>query len=141
MNQYAKQTQEYLKQRIQDASSEQLAAILLEGGQRYLGQAIQAMGQKDYRMQARSLSRVSEFICEMVARLNIEEGGEPARNLEKIYAWWTQELLEASGTRETRRLEFVSRQMGELRNTWETMHRRNVQHGAVEGEPAGDQLV
>lgn len=139
MNQYAKQADEYLKQRILSASPEQLAGILLEGGQRYLGQAMKAMTQRDYRMQARSLSRVGEFLVEMQNRLNLAEGGEVAHNLEKIYQWWSREVMEASGTRDQARLEFISRQMGELRGTWETAHQQRSQTG-VAFNP-GDQLV
>lgn len=140
MNQYAKPMDEYFKQRILSATPEQLAGILLEGSQRYLSMAIKAMGQKDYRTQARSLSRVGEFIVEMHLRLNLEDGGEAAENLGRIYDWWSREIMAASGTQESVRLEFVSRQMGELRSTWEAVHQQKAQ-APRSGFEVGDQLA
>jgi len=141
MNAYANPVDQFLVQRVMSASDEQLAAILLEGSQRYLGQAMRAIKQKDYRLQARSLSRVAEFLGEMEIRVNREAGTELVENLDKIYSWWGRELLEASGTRDCSRLEFVFRQMGEMRASWEALHARKAQAGGAVAFALGDRVV
>jgi flagellar biosynthetic protein FliS len=141
MNAYANPVDQFLVQRVMSATDEQVAAILLEGSQRYLGQAMKAIKQKDYRLQARSLSRVSEFIGEMEVRVNREAGTELVENLDKIYGWWSRELLDASGTRDCGRLELVFRQMGEMRASWEALHARKAQSGAGVAFAVGDRVV
>jgi flagellar protein FliS len=138
---YSKPTDHYLTQRVLSASPEQLVAILLEGGQRYLGMAINAMERKDYRQQASSLSRVGEFILELGNRLNLEEGGELAANLDKLYAWWTTELFEASRDRDLGRLRGISQMMGELRTTWEELHTRNIRGAKTSEFLLGDRVI
>lgn len=138
---YAKPTDQYLTQRILTASPEQLMVILLEGAQRYLGQAIQAMGRKDHAAGAKSLSRVTEFLCEMVLQLNHEAGGELVENLNRIYDWWTLEVFEASQERDVERLKVLSTHMGELRVTWEELHNRQTRSATPPQFSTGDRVV
>jgi flagellar protein FliS len=118
MNPYSKPTDQYFLQRVLTATPGQLAMILLEGGQRYLRQGIQAMNRKDYREQARCFSRTAEFVVELHQQLNVEEGGPVVENLMKIYDWWLRECMDASAARDARRLEYVAVQMDEMRATW-----------------------
>ena len=119
--------------RVQTASAEQLAVILLEGGQRYLAQAIKAMGAKDEASAAASLSRVSEIICELILRLNHEAGGDLVENLNQIYDWWTLELFEAGQGQDRVRLQALSDLMGELSLTWEALHQQKVRSAQALG--------
>lgn len=138
---YGKPTDHYLIQRIQSASPEQLVAILLEGGQRYLGQAIKAIETKNYRLQASSLSRVGEFIVELALHLNLEGGSELAHTLNEMYDYWTLELFEASQTRDLVRLEALSRMMGDLRATWEELHVQKLRSAPSPEFLTGDRVV
>ena len=66
----SKATDQYLAQRIEAASPEQLAAILLEGGQKYVQLALAAMASNDIPTKARHVNRVSDIILELTLRLN-----------------------------------------------------------------------
>lgn len=121
----------YLLQRIQGASPEQLAALLLEGGQKFILQATTAMRKRDIPTKARLINKVSCIIEELMVRLDHEEGGELATNLGRLYEWWLSEVFAASQKNEPERLERVSRQMGEIRSAWETF-----QPQAPSGAPA-----
>lgn len=115
-----------LAQRIADASPEQMAAMLLEAAQRFLGQAVQAMARKDYAAKGQALTRVSEIIDELSSRLNREQGGEVADNLSRIYNWWTCELILASLQDQPGPFEQISQWMGEMGETWEQAHRMRM---------------
>jgi flagellar protein FliS len=119
-----KAADQYLAQRVQGASPEQLVAMLLEAGQRFLNQAMNAMKNHDIPGKAKHLHRVSDIIVELTARLNHEEGGELVTNLNRIYDWWLNELFEAAQENNTDRLLPIQRQMGEFRITWEELHRK-----------------
>lgn len=114
-------TEQYLVQRINGASAEQLVIMLLEGGQRFLGQAITAMKNRDIPGKARLVNRVSAIIEELMVRLNHEEGGELVENLSRLYEWWLNELFEGSQSNQVDRLERIHRQMGEVRASWEEL--------------------
>lgn len=132
MNAYAKATDQYLVQRVMSASPEQLVAMLLEGGQRFLGLAIQDQERNDLPARANHLGRVLAIIDELIARLNHEDGGEVVVNLIRIYDWWSRELLEGSQKKDAGRLEAVKRQMGEMRETWEQLHQNRAAQGKAE---------
>ena len=113
-----KPAQQYLAQRINGASSEQLVAMLLEGAQRFLIQAIAAVRSRDIATKARMVNKVSAIIEELTVGLNHEDGGELVVNLSRIYDWWLNELFDASQKNDPVRLEFIGRQIAEMRGTW-----------------------
>jgi len=123
----------YLVQRIQGASPEQVAALLLEGGQRFLNLMIKAMQNQDLPNQAVYIGRISDILLGLKERLNLEDGGEVVENLIRLYDWWANELYEGSLGGEPERLRVLFNQMGELKETWEELHRRK----SAGSQPAG----
>ncbi|HNX32921.1 MAG TPA: flagellar export chaperone FliS [Holophaga sp.] len=121
-----KATSQYLAQRVQGASPELLVAMLLEGGQRFLNLAVNAMKARDLPSQARYVNRVADIILALRERLNFEEGGELVENLVRIYDWWTDVLFDASMKAEPERLQMISNQMGSMRASWEELDRRRT---------------
>jgi flagellar protein FliS len=98
----------------------------MEAGQLHLGRAIQALNGNDRTAATRSYIRVAEVIQEATLRLDLEAGGELAHNLAKLYDWWTRELMAASRTKDTNRLAAVAQSMGEIRETWEQLHKKKL---------------
>jgi flagellar protein FliS len=121
-----KAANQYLAQRLESASPEQVMAILLEGGQKYLAMVLAAMKVNDIPSKARYANRVSDFILEMTLRLNRKEGGEVVANLDRIYKWWTDEMYAGARKNQPARLELVLEHMGEMRAMWEERHRMNL---------------
>ena len=124
-----KAADQYLTQRIQGATPEQVAAMLLEGSQRFLTLTLQAMGSRDRPSQARYLARTSDIIFGLKERLNHEEGGEVVDNLVRIYDWWMEELFDGAKNNQPERLQRILNQMGEFKGTWEELHRRKTAGG------------
>lgn len=138
MTPYAKASDQYLTQRVMGASPEQLVALLLEGGQRFLTQAAQALARKDYAAKGHALNRVTAIIEELAVRLNHEGGGELVENLVRLYDWWGREVVEAGAQLDAARLERVSRQMGEMRQTWEQAYQKRAATPSESGFQAGN---
>ncbi len=115
-----------LAQRVAEASPELMVAMLLEAAQRFLDQAITAMHRNDHAMKGQAVNRVYAIIEELTARLNLEQGGDLASDLDLIYEWWSWELLQASAQMETGRLEKMIGLMGELKQSWEQLHRSKL---------------
>jgi flagellar secretion chaperone FliS len=133
---------QYLVQRVQGASPEQLVALLLEGGQKFINLALAAMKNKDVPGKARYVNRVSDIILELNLRLNREDGGELVTNLNRIYNWWTNELYDGARKNQPERLEMIRNQMGEMRNTWEEFHQKKyVSHEPVSNTASLNELI
>jgi flagellar secretion chaperone FliS len=141
MNAYARSADTYLSQRILGASPEQQAALIMEAGQLHLGKAIRALTQNDASTATRSFIRVSEVIQEATIRLNHDEGGELVQNLEKLYGYWTREIMAAAYVKDTARLAAVAQSMGEIRQAWEEFHQKKAGSGKVSTFQLGDQIV
>lgn len=141
MNPYAKSTDAYLAQRVLAAGPEQQAALIMEAGQLHLGRAIQALSMNDAPGATRSFIRVSEVIMEATLRLNREDGGELVQNLDKLYGWWSKEIMAASHTKDLNRLEAVLSAMGEIRQAWEQLHEKQTRSGAGSLPTFGDRVV
>jgi flagellar secretion chaperone FliS len=138
----AKAADQYLAQRIEAASPEQLVAILLEGGQKYLTLVLAALQTRDMAGMARNSNRVLDFITELKVRVNREQGGELVENLIRIYDSWTEELTLAAMNNQPQRLEHMRGHMGELRATWEALHRKKYLAAApVAARTSLDELV
>lgn len=132
---------QYLIQRINGASVEQLAALLLEGAQRFLGQAMIAMEKKDVPSKARLINRVSSIIEELAVWVDHEQGGELAENLTRIYDWWINELFDGSQSNQVARLQFIHRQMGEMRSTWLELDQKKRGQSQATTAISGDGVV
>lgn len=141
MNPYAKSTDAYLAQRVLSAGPEQQAALIMEAGQLHLGRAIQSLSHDDVAGAARSFIRVSEAIAEATIRLNHEDGGELVQNLEKLYAWWANEIVVASHAKDLKHLEAVMSGMGEIRQAWEQLHVKQSGTAMASLATFGDRVV
>jgi flagellar secretion chaperone FliS len=115
-----RQVNAYLLQKINSATPEELAAMLLEGAQRFLHQAAAAIRSGDLPGQARLVNRASLIMDELLSMLNAD-GGELVDRLHGIYVWWIKEIFEGSRKHQPEQLERVARQMGTIREGWEQL--------------------
>jgi flagellar protein FliS len=129
MTPHAHDMNDALAEKVASASPEEFVAMLLGAGQRFLAQAIQAMIRQDYAARGQALGRVAAIVEELASRLNHQDGGELVTNLSRIYGWWAGEITLAGEKLDPERLEKVSRVMGDLKETWEQLHRSRIGAG------------
>lgn len=55
------------------------------------------------------------------ASLNLEQGGDLARNLSELYIYMTQQLVSANLNNDTARLDEISQLLIDLRTAWESI--------------------
>jgi flagellar protein FliS len=126
MNTYSNASNQYLAQRVLGANPGQMVVILLEGAQRFVNQAGQAIARKDYEAKARAIRNATAILQELTRWLDRERGGQLAENLLALYLWWGRELLEAGFKLDATRTERVSEQMADIRRTWELSFRQRA---------------
>lgn len=133
------QANTYLAQRINSASAEELATMLLAGAERFLREAGAAIRRKDYMEKARLVNRSSEIVQALVGMLNTEAEAQLVDRLHGIYIWWIKQMFEASMHDRAELLDPVLRQMASLRGAWEELSARQVraQAPALPAAPIG----
>ena len=115
MNMYSN---DYLQNQIATASREQLLIMFYDGAIRFLGQAKQAIENKDITGRTYGINKASAIISELSATLDHKIGGKVAEDLDALYAYMLNELNLANMRNDGNRLEAVIVMLSDLRKTW-----------------------
>jgi flagellar secretion chaperone FliS len=65
-----------------------------------------------------SLLHAQDIITELAVSLDMEKGGEIARNLQRLYDFMVNHISRANVNKELKPIQDVRRMMGELREAW-----------------------
>ncbi|MFY9180181.1 MAG: flagellar export chaperone FliS [Venatoribacter sp.] len=102
-----------------DADPHRLIQLLLEAALTRLAQAKGAIERHDMPTKANLLGRVTEIIQTLQASLNVEAGGEVARNLENLYDYMVRRVLQATAHNDISMLEEVMKLLLEIKVGWD----------------------
>ena len=67
---------------------------------------------------SKHLMKVQEIITELMVSLDMEAGGDIAKNLMSLYIYFNQELLNVSMNHEKAKITFVQSMLIQLRDAW-----------------------
>ena len=87
---------QYQKMAVTTASREQILLLLYEGAIRFVKQAIVAMEEKRIAEKGRTISRATAILSELMATLDFKVGGELAADLENLYIFMIDKLIEGN---------------------------------------------
>ena len=90
----------------------QLLLMMFDGADRFLGQAEQRLPADDVAGFVNALGRAQAVIAELLSTLDHQRGGEIARNLERLYRFMLDHLLEANVAKSARHVGQVRRLLG-----------------------------
>jgi flagellar protein FliS len=102
----------------QSRSPLELVVMLYDGGVRFLGEARDAHERNDMVGRAVGVSRALAVVGELRSTLNLDEGGEMALDLDRLYDYMMSRLLDVTTKRDTSGLEEVQRLMMTVREGW-----------------------
>lgn len=114
----------YQKNNVNTASQGRLVVLLYEGAIKHLTAALNLIGpdQKikpgDIEQYGIHLQKTQAIITELQVSLDMEKGGDIAKNLMSLYVYFNQELMTASINHDKSKIEFVLRMMNELAASW-----------------------
>lgn len=110
--------QAYHHNAVATAAPEQLVVMLFDGALRFSRRAVTAYeaGQRPQATQA--VGRVTSIVNELNATLDIEAGGEIARNLRSIYGFVNRHLVEAVRHSDPDRVRQAAVLLAELREAF-----------------------
>jgi flagellar protein FliS len=92
--------------------------MLYDGAHRFLAQASYAMRERDINEAHQKLRRAELIIEHLRTTLDMEQGGEVATHLQRIYLFCSRYLNEARVERDPERIDKVGSLLHELREAW-----------------------
>ncbi len=121
MNGYGRYSQAYKKAAVSTVDQRKLIVMLYDGAIKFLTVATDKMNRGDTYEAHRNLIRGKSIIAELLSSLNMEGGGEIARNLQRLYTYMFNELIEANLEHDVTRVQQVVELLKELRAGWQGM--------------------
>ena len=118
-NAYQKQTQQYKRQQIETASPEELLILLYEGAIRFLMIAKKAWSEdQDLEKFHNNLLKAQLIVVEFMNTLDVEGGGEVAKNLYSLYEYLHYRLVQANIKKDITMVDEVLNHLRQLKATW-----------------------
>lgn len=108
----------YLESDVTHADPARIIVLLYEGAIFRIGQAAQEMAKQNTLASGIALYRALAIIAELRNSLNLEEGGEIARNLDRLYLHMHEELVKGHLARQPEPLERVRTLLTDLNSAW-----------------------
>lgn len=100
------------------ASREKLVVLLYEGALRFMDQSVLQFQQGDGSA-GQTLSRAFAIVSELRTSLDFEKGGKVATDLDRLYVFVQDRLLEATRTRSPERVAEARQVMAQLKEAWD----------------------
>ena len=117
----------YKNTNIRTASQGHLVVLLYEGAVRQLTaaaalfdmfDAANTVKARDIEKFNNCLQKAQAIITELQVSLDMEKGGEIAKNLMSLYIYFNNELMSANINRDKKKVDFVLSMMTELSGAW-----------------------
>lgn len=116
---YGQYTQAYQKAQVNTVDQRKLIVMLYDGAIRFLTAAMEKLNAGDSFEAHNNLIKGKSIIAELLASLNMEQGGEIAKNLQRLYSYMFNELIDANLNKDGKRIEHVLHLLRELRVGWQ----------------------
>lgn len=117
----------YQKTNVSTASQGRLVVLLYEGAVKHMATAM-TLFEPDGKLKASNIEeygihiqKAQAIITELQVSLDMEKGGEIAKNLMSLYVFFNEELLDASIHQNKEKLQSVHKMMSDLTESWRTI--------------------
>lgn len=122
---YHQRVSQYKRQEIQTATPGKLIVMLYDGALKNISAAKDAYHAEDFKRKSDAITKVQDIVMELMNALNLEQGGEIARNLQSLYVYVLQRLLDADTNKNLLALEESRKILSELRDAYAAIVKKN----------------
>ena len=98
-----------------------LVVLLSDAALQSAATARDAILKGDLRTRRAAISRMLAIVAELQNTLDIEHGGKIAEDLDRLYAWVTSRLIDATIQQTVRPIDDAVRVLEPLRNAWQSI--------------------
>ena len=109
---------QYQKTQVVTASREKILLMLYEGAIRFTKQARAAMIDKKIADKGKAIRKATAIVSELMATLDFKVGGQLAQDLENLYIFMIDKLIEANVHNKVECLDDVERLLNTLYGAW-----------------------
>lgn len=134
MNQHKNAAKEYLERQVQNSSPAERVVLAYDGAIRFLMKARKAIEEKNIEARFINNKKGADIISYLMETLDLEQGGEIAENLRRIYFYMLRRLVEVDVKNDVEPLDEVIGQLRELRASWEKVSRGETGESADAGK-------
>ena len=118
--------QVYRQMQAQTAAPGELVVMLYQGAIRFVGAGIDAIEIKDVPTAHNSLVKAQAIVSELAETLDLERGGDIARNLASIYDYVNRRLVDANLAKNAQPAREVLALLRELLPAWQAAARQSA---------------
>ena len=118
MSTYSNYQNAYKKASVNTLDQNKLIIMLYDGAIKNANFAVQYMESGEIEKVHDSLIKTKNIVTELLATLNMEQGGEIAKNLKSLYSYMFSLLIEANMEKKTAPVLTVIDLLKELRGAW-----------------------
>ncbi len=86
----------YRRMEAESRSPMELVVMLYDGAIRFMADARNALARNDVRARTEATRRALDIVSELQNTLNVKEGGDIARELDRLYAYMSTRLLDVT---------------------------------------------
>lgn len=108
----------YRQVQVQSRSPLELVVMLYDGALASITEARTAAAQGERRKRAAAVSKALTIICTLQETLNLEEGGHVASELDRLYTYASQRLLDVTVKQDLTALSEVHKLLSSVRDAW-----------------------
>jgi flagellar secretion chaperone FliS len=118
---YGKSINQYQRSNIETAGKLDLVIMCYERAIQLLSQAKVHFREKEVAKKAIKVKKVLDIISELQGCLDMEKGGQIARNLDSLYSYLTKKLLVGDIRKDLSVYDEAIRILSELKDAWQTI--------------------
>ena len=118
---YSHQAIAYREREIQSASPARLVVLLYEHAHANLLRARRAVMTGNVEERVTAVGKARDAIMELLVTLNVEQGGDIAKNLKSLYVFMLGELVDVARRPDGARVETLISMVSELRSAFEAI--------------------
>jgi len=125
MSTYGNYQNAYKKASVNTLDQNKLIIMLYDGAIKNATFAVEYMNSGDIENVHNCLVKTKNIVTELMATLNMDNGGEIAKNLQSLYSYMFSQLIEANMEKKTEPVVVVIDLLKELRSAWFEINNKN----------------
>ena len=118
MSTYSNYQNAYKKASVNTLDQNKLIIMIYDGAIKNANFSVQYMESGEIEKVHDSLIKTKNIVTELLATLNMEQGGEIAKNLKSLYSYMFSQLIEANMEKKSEPVLTVIDLLKELRGAW-----------------------
>lgn len=118
---YGQYTKAYQKAAVSTLDQKKMIVMLYDGAIKFLSIAVNKMNAGEAYEAHTNLIRGKSIVAELLASLDMDKGGDIAMNLQRLYAYMFNTLIDANMDRDVTRILEVVELLKQLREAWKVV--------------------